>query len=67
MGAGNILGNQYYDYATWQDMHIFNIGKEIESFKNKDKVIGSVVTLWTEMSNYYTHHAKIWIRSSSIA
>lgn len=26
-----------------------------------------MVTLWTEMSNLYTHHSRIWIRCSSLA
>lgn len=25
------------------------------------------MTLWTETSNLYTHHLKIWIRSSAMA
>ena len=40
MGVGNILGTQYYNYATWWDIYNLNVGKEIQSFSNKDDVIG---------------------------
>ena len=33
----------------------------------KENILGPAITLWTELSNIYTHHIKIWIRSSSMA
>ena len=29
--------------------------------------MGSELTLWSENSNMYTHHTKIWIRGSAFA
>ncbi len=67
MGVGSVLGTQYYNYATWLDIYNLNVGKEIQSFSNKDDVIGVELTLWSEVSNQYSHHLKMWIRSSSMA
>lgn len=35
--------------------------------QHKNKILGAEATLWSEISNKYTHHLKIWIRSSSLA
>lgn len=39
----------------------------MEKFSNKNDVLGAEIVLWSELSNEYTHHTKIWIRSSSLA
>ena len=67
MGVGNYFANSYGVYSTWLDLYKQNIGKTISNYANKDNVLGAEVTLWTEISNQYTSHLKIWIRSSSIA
>lgn len=36
-------------------------------FENKNHVLGIELTLWAETNNIYTHHLKIWIRSSAMA
>lgn len=48
-------------------MYKINLGKEIQGMVNKDNILGCAITLWTEVSNIYTHHTKIWIRSSAMA
>lgn len=30
-------------------------------------MLGAEACLWSEVSNQYTHHIKIWIRTSSLA
>lgn len=67
MGVGNYLGSGYGSYLTWMDLYHHNPKEEIRNYANKDNVLGAEVCLWSEMSNRYTHHQKIWIRSSSIA
>ena len=67
MGVGNYKGDAYHNYATWWQIYNLNVGREIQAFSNKDEVIGVELTLWSEMSNQYTHHLKMWIRSSSMA
>ncbi len=39
----------------------------ILNYDNKNNVIGAEVCLWSELSNQYVHHMKIWIRSSAFA
>lgn len=67
MGVGNYFGVNYGSYVTWLDLHNQNIGRMVSSYSNKENVLGAEVTLWSEISNQYTHHLKIWIRSSSLA
>ena len=67
MGVGNYLGVSYGNYQTWMDLYNQNIGRLIENYDNKDKVLGAEVCLWSELSNQYVHHMKIWIRTSSFA
>lgn len=68
LGVGNYLGSAYGSYSTWMDFFNQNSLKNlINSSPAKDNVIGGVVCLWSEMSNRYTHHTKIWIRSSAFA
>lgn len=67
MGVGNYFGVNYGSYATWLEIYNLNIPKMISNYKNKDNVLGAELTLWSELSNRYTHHLKIWIRGSSLA
>lgn len=67
MGVGNYFGVSYGSYNTWLDMFNQNLGKQISAHRNRDKIIGAEATLWSEISNEYVHHLKIWIRSSSLA
>jgi hypothetical protein len=67
MGVGNFLGVGYGMYQTWLDIINIDIGRMITDYKNKNNVIGAELTLWSEVSNRYTHHLKMWIRSSSLA
>lgn len=67
MGVGNYLGVSYGNYQTWLDLYNLNIGAMVRNYGNKDKVLGAEVCLWSELSNQYVHHMKIWIRSSSFA
>ena len=67
MGVGNYFGVNYGQYQTWLDLYNQNLGKVVSSYRNKENVLGAEVTLWSEINNRYTHHMKIWIRSSSTA
>ena len=67
MGVGNYFAVSYGSYATWLDLYNQNIPKMVSNYKNKDNVLGAEITLWTEISNQYTTHLKVWIRGSSIA
>jgi hexosaminidase len=68
LGVGNYLGSPYGSYSTWMDFFNQNSLKRlISNSPAKENVIGGVVCLWSEMSNRYTHHPKIWIRSSAFA
>jgi hexosaminidase len=67
MGVGNYLGVSYGSYQTWMDLYNQDIGRLIENYENKKNVIGAEVCLWSELSNQYVHHSKIWIRSSAFA
>jgi hexosaminidase len=67
MGVGNYLGSGYGSYLTWLDLYNRNVHADIQGYSNKANVLGAEVCLWSEMSNRYTHHQKIWIRSSSLA
>ena len=67
MGVGNYQGVSYGNYQTWYDLYNQDIGKLIESYQNKHNVLGAEVCLWSELSNQYVHHMKIWIRSSAFA
>lgn len=67
MGVGNYLGVSYGSYQTWLDLYQQDIGKMIEGYENKDNVLGAEVCLWSELSNKYTHHIKIWMRTSAFA
>jgi Glycosyl hydrolase family 20, catalytic domain len=51
MGVGNYLGVSYGNYQTWLDLYNQDLGKMIENYDNKDKVIGAEVCLWSELSN----------------
>ena len=67
MGVGNYLGVAYGNYQTWMDLYNIDFAKMIEPYKNKKNVLGAEVCLWSELSNQYIHHMKIWIRTSSFA
>lgn len=67
MGVGNYLGNRYGSYGTWLSLYRLNPSGAVQKYANKANVLGAEVCLWSEMSNRYTHHQKIWIRSSSLA
>jgi hypothetical protein len=67
MGVGNYFAVAYGSYSTWFDIHNLDIGRMIIGYNNTKNVIGAELTLWSEVSNQYTHHQKIWIRSSSLA
>lgn len=67
MGVGNYLGVSYGNYQTWLDLYNLNIGNMVKNYANKNNVLGAEVCLWSELSNQYVHHMKIWIRSSSFA
>lgn len=67
MGVGNYLGVGYGSYVNWMDIYGRNIHNEAKSNPNKDAIIGAEVCLWSEISNQYTHHIKIWMRTSSLA
>ena len=47
MGVGNYFGVNYGQYVTWLDMYHQNLGKSIESYRNKANVLGAEVTLWS--------------------
>lgn len=67
MGVGNYFAVSYGSYSTWLDLYNQNIAKMVANYKNKDNVLGAEITLWTEISNQYTTHLKVWIRGSSVA
>lgn len=67
LGVGNFLGSAYGMYYTWMDYYNNNPAKLVQNSGSKDNVAGAVACLWSEMSNRYTHHQKIWIRTSSLA
>ena len=67
MGVGNYYAMAYGTYNTWLDIYNQNIGEMAKKHVYKDKILGAEATLWSEISNKYTHHLKIWIRSSSLA
>ena len=67
MGVGNYLGVSYGSYQTWMDLYNLNINQMISGYQNKENVIGAELTLWSELSNRYVHHMKIWIRGSAFA
>ena len=67
MGVGNYYGVSYGSYTSWLDLHGQNIGRMVDKYNNKENVLGGEVCLWSEINNEYTHHMKIWIRSSSFA
>ena len=67
MGVGNYFAVSYGQYSTWLDLYHQDLGKAIEKYNNKENILGAEVTLWSEINNRYTHHMKIWIRSSSTA
>ena len=67
MGVGNYYGVNYGSYSTWLDLYNQNIGRMVASYANKQNVLGAEITLWSEISNRFTHHLKIWIRGSSLA
>ena len=67
MGVGNYLGVSYGNYQTWLDLYNQDIGRMIENYENKKNVLGAEVCLWSELSNQFMHHMKIWIRSSAFA
>lgn len=67
MGVGNYFGVSYGSYGTWLDIYNLDLGRMIATYNNKNNVLGAELTLWSELSNQYTHHQKIWIRSSSLA
>ena len=67
MGVGNYLGVSYGSYATWMDIYQLDIARMIQNYNNKQNVLGAELTLWSELSNQYIHHMKIWIRGSSMA
>lgn len=60
MGVGNYYGVNYGNYVSWLDLY----NTQIPFDKN---ILGAEVCLWSEINNRYTHHMKIWIRSSSFA
>lgn len=67
MGVGNYFGFNYGTYSSWLDIYNLNIQRKKSIYKHPTKVLGAEVTLWSELSNQYTHHVKIWIRTSSLA
>lgn len=67
MGVGNYLGVSYGNYQTWLDLYNQDIGKMVLNYANKEGVLGAEVCLWSELSNQYVHHSKIWIRTSAFA
>jgi hexosaminidase len=67
MGVGNYYGVAYGRYITWLEFYNRNLKKEITGYKNKDNVLGAEACLWSEISNQFVHHIKIWMRTSSLA
>lgn len=67
MGVGNYFAVNYGNYLTWLDLHNQHIARNIANYENKANVLGAEVCLWSEINNRYTHHMKIWIRSSAFA
>lgn len=67
MGAGSYLGTGYGMYLTWLEIYKWNLEEQLADHKNKDNVLGAEVCLWSEVSNRYTHHTKIWARTSAFA
>ena len=61
------MGVSYGNYQTWLDLYNQDIGRMVEAYENKKNVLGAEVCLWSELSNQYMHHMKIWIRSSAFA
>lgn len=41
MGVGNYLGVSYGNYQTWLDLYNQYIGRMIERYDNKEKVLGA--------------------------
>lgn len=65
LGTGTHTGTDYSgEYMPWLEMLSYNAKSEVNNFKN---IKGIILVLWSHTSNRYTHHQKIWIRSSSIA
>jgi hexosaminidase len=67
MGVGNYYGVGYGSYINWLDFYNRNLKNEIQGYRNKDNVLGAEACLWSEISNQFTHHLKIWMRTSSLA
>jgi hypothetical protein len=47
MGVGNYFGVSYGSYGTWLDIYNLNIGRMVESYSNKQNVLGAELTLWS--------------------
>ena len=41
MGVGNYYAVSYGSYSTWLDLYNQNIGKMVESYSNKENVLGA--------------------------
>ena len=67
MGVGNYLGVAYGTYSTWLDLHNQDLYRMIQGYQNKQNVLGAELTLWSELSNRYMIHQKIWMRASAFA
>lgn len=70
MGAGSYLGTGYGRYQTWRDLYDFSaptLKKQLEKYANNFNVLVAEVCLWSELSNKYTHHTKLWARTCSFA
>ena len=58
---------KYGFYFTWLDLYNMDIGKIVSAGPKNANVLGAELTLWSEIDNLYTHHTKMWIRSSAVA
>mgnify|MGYP000880668561 CR=1 FL=1 len=64
-GTGTHIGTDYSgEYNPWLSIYDFGPKKLYPEAKN---IKGVIMQLWSHTSNRYTHHQKIWIRTSSIA
>ena len=63
-GFGNYLGVRESSYTTWLELYSINFAKDFKD--NNLNALGVEAVLWSQTSNQWTHHLKLWMRSCVI-